>query len=105
MADNEYPDYKWEYHGRQPLQCLMRLGGIGLAGSRGCSGKVEEKILSLIKVISRGGNYLLNIGPRGDGSIVEYEKDVLHGIGEWISKNSEAIYGTEANPFTPLLLG
>src|SRR5690606_709863 len=61
--------------------------------------KVEEKIASLIKVISRGGNFLLNIGPRGDGSVVEYEEKVLIEIGKWVQQNSEAIYGTKANPF------
>ena len=53
----------------------------------------------MIKVISRGGNYLLNIGPRGDGSVVEFERDVLLEMGKWIKANSEAIYGITANPF------
>ena len=53
--------------------------------------KRNEKIKSLIKVVSRGGNYLLNIGPRGDGSVVPFEKDVLLGIGKWLEKYGEAI--------------
>ena len=61
--------------------------------------KVEEKISSLVKVICRGGNYLLNIGPRGDGSVVEFERDVLQGVGKWVKQNAEAIYGTKATPF------
>ncbi|NLC86704.1 MAG: hypothetical protein GX680_07135 [Bacteroidales bacterium] len=100
MADNEYPDYKMGIPWQTAASMFDETWGYRSWQVRGdVQEKVEEKILSLIKVISRGGNYLLNIGPRGDGSIVEYEKDVLHGIGEWISKNSEAIYGTEANPF------
>ena len=53
--------------------------------------KVDEKIKSMVKVVSRGGNYLLNIGPKGDGSVVPFEKEVLNGIGEWMRVNGEAI--------------
>ncbi|MDD3357022.1 MAG: alpha-L-fucosidase, partial [Dysgonamonadaceae bacterium] len=63
---------------------------------------VGEKIKSLIKVISRGGNYLLNIGPRGDGSVVEFESEALKQIGQWVKANQEAIYETKANPFHQL---
>ena len=42
---------------------------------------------------------MLNIGPRGDGSVVEFESDVLKEIGAWLKTNGEAIYGTEASPF------
>jgi alpha-L-fucosidase len=42
-----------------------------------------------------GGNYLLNIGPRGDGSIPEESVRILSGVGRWMEKNGEAIYGTE----------
>ena len=41
----------------------------------------------------------MNIGPRGDGSVVEFESDVLKEIGAWLKQNGEAIYGTEASPF------
>jgi alpha-L-fucosidase len=58
-----------------------------------------EKLRSLINVVSHGGNFLLNIGPRGDGSVVEFESEVLKEIGAWLKTNGEAIYGTEASPF------
>lgn len=61
--------------------------------------KVEEKLKSLIAVVSGGGNYLLNIGPAADGSVVPFEKDVLLGVGAWLKKHGNAIYGTEASPF------
>jgi alpha-L-fucosidase len=61
--------------------------------------KAMEKLRSLINVVSHGGNFLLNIGPRGDGSVVEFESDVLKEIGTWLKVNGEAIYGTEASPF------
>lgn len=58
-----------------------------------------EKLRSLINVVSHGGNFLLNIGPKGDGSVVPFEREVLKEIGIWLKKNGEAIYGTEASPF------
>lgn len=69
------------------------------------AGKTAEHILNLVKVVSRGGNYLLNIGPRGDGSIVEFEADVLKGMGAWLRVNGEAIYGAQAQPFRQLAFG
>lgn len=100
MADNEYPDYKMGVPWQTAASMFDETWSYRSWQERGeVKVKVEEKIASLVEVISRGGNYLLNIGPRGDGSIVEFERDVLLGIGDWIDKNSEAIYGAEANPF------
>jgi alpha-L-fucosidase len=45
--------------------------------------------------LSKGGNMLLDIGPRADGTIPEEEVNVLQCLGQWTKKNSEAIYGTE----------
>lgn len=44
--------------------------------------------------ISLGGNLLLNIGPKEDGTIPEAQVEILKGIGRWINKHAEAIYGT-----------
>ena len=60
---------------------------------------MDEKLLTLIKVVSRGGNYLLNIGPKGDGTVVPFEAEVLKGMGQWLKNHNEAIYGTSGNPF------
>ena len=46
--------------------------------------------------LSMGGNMLLDIGPREDGSIPDEQLAVLKEMGRWTSKHSEAIYGTEA---------
>lgn len=54
-------------------------------------GKVRHLVESLVRVRARGGNYLLNIGPRGDGAAVEFEEDVLRKIGEWIGRHKEAV--------------
>ena len=68
-------------------------------------GKIREKIRDVAFVTARGGNYLLNLGPRGDGSIVEFEADMLRGIGQWMRINDEAIYGTEPEPWLRLDFG
>ncbi|MEA5080212.1 MAG: alpha-L-fucosidase [Dysgonamonadaceae bacterium] len=100
MADNEYPDYKLAVPWQTAASMFDETWGYRSWQQRGEVGpKVEEKLRSLVKVISRGGNYLLNIGPRGDGSLVEFERDVLLKMGKWISDNSEAIYGSTSNPF------
>ena len=67
--------------------------------------KIHEHILRLVKVASRGGNYILNIGPEGDGSVVPYEADVLRGVGKWLRQNGEAIYDTSPQPFRELDFG
>ncbi|HOG20491.1 MAG TPA: alpha-L-fucosidase [Salinivirgaceae bacterium] len=100
MADNEYPDYKLGIPWQTAASMFNETWGYRSWQKRGSvQEKVDEKIASLIKVVSRGGNYLLNIGPRGDGSVVEFERDVLLEMGKWVKTNSEAIYGTNANPF------
>jgi len=56
-------------------------------------------IQNLVDIVSKGGNYLLNIGPKGDGSIPEESVQSMHEIGKWMDTHSEAIYGTTASPF------
>lgn len=46
--------------------------------------------------LSNGGNLLLDIGPREDGTIPQEEVDVLKELGRWTHKHAEAIYGTRA---------
>jgi alpha-L-fucosidase len=55
----------------------------------------SEKFIHLLAdVVSKNGNLLLNIGPRGDGIIPEGMQDRLLGIGAWLDVNGEAIYGS-----------
>jgi len=56
-------------------------------------------VRELVDVVSKGGNYLLNIGPKPDGSVDPLVVDTLQTIGEWMQVHGESIYGTEATPF------
>jgi alpha-L-fucosidase len=58
----------------------------------------NELIRNLCAVVARGGNFLLNVGPRADGSWEPQVEQILHDIGVWMQINGVAIYGTEANP-------
>lgn len=53
-------------------------------------------IRTLVDCISMGGNLLLDIGPKADGSIPPEQVDILKQLGRWTNKHAEAIYGTQA---------
>ncbi|MGL4411368.1 MAG: alpha-L-fucosidase [Bacteroidales bacterium] len=59
----------------------------------------DELIRQLIDVVSRGGNFLLNIGPEADGTIPAESIRLFNEIGAWMNVNNQAIYETRANPF------
>lgn len=100
MGDNQEPDYIIGVPWQSPASFFDETWGYRSWQERGSAfEKQQEKLASLIRVASRGGNYLLNIGPRGDGSVVEFEKNVLLNIGAWLQKNGAAIYETQADPF------
>jgi alpha-L-fucosidase len=65
----------------------------------------EDLVRKLIDIASKGGNFLLNIGPKADGTFPDQAIERLEGIGRWMDKNHEAIYGTTASPFKELAWG
>ena len=100
MADNKYPEGALQAPWQSAASMFDETWSYRSWQKRGDKHeKAMEKLRSLINVVSHGGNFLLNIGPRGDGSVVEFESDVLKEIGAWLKQNGEAIYGTEASPF------
>jgi len=65
----------------------------------------EQLIRNLVDSASKGGNYLLNVGPMANGEIPQASIERLKDVGEWMNVNSSSIYGTTASPFTRLTWG
>ena len=61
---------------------------------------VEELLRSLVHCASHGGNLLLNVGPRADGSVQPEAVERLHAMGDWLAVNGEAVYGTRRTAFS-----
>ena len=59
----------------------------------------------LTDIVSKGGNFLLNVGPTAEGLFPEPSVVRLKEIGKWMNINNESIYGTTASPFFKLLWG
>lgn len=111
MGDNEVPHFVIDEPWQTPASIFHDTWGYRSWEQRGApEAKVHEKLMELVTVASRGGNYILNIGPQGDGAVVPFEADVLHGIGTWLKRNGEAVFGTggtppSASPFRALGFG
>ena len=56
---------------------------------------ITEVLFWIVEIASKGGNYLLNIGPMGDGTVPAESVVLLHEVGDWMKVNGEAIYGTQ----------
>lgn len=65
----------------------------------------ETIIRTLIDIVSKGGNYLLNVGPTSEGLIPQPSINRLKEVGDWMKKNGEAIYETNSSPFPYLPWG
>jgi alpha-L-fucosidase len=65
----------------------------------------ETLIHNLVDIASKGGNYLLNVGPKEDGTFPQESIDRLKAVGAWMKVNHEAIYATKASPVAPLPWG
>jgi len=59
----------------------------------------EEILRRVIACVGRGGTYMLNIGPRGDGSIPERTAKALRSSGDWIKRYPQVVYGADASPW------
>jgi alpha-L-fucosidase len=106
MGDNEVPAFQIDEPWQTPASIFGETWGYRSWQKReDFPGKIHENILRLVQVVSRGGNYILNIGPEGDGSVVPYEADVLRGVGDWLKGREDAIYSTTAQPFRKLDFG
>ena len=100
MADNKLPQTALHTPWQSAVSMFPETWSYRSWQERGeVADKVAEKLRTLIAVVSRGGNFLLNIGPSADGSVVPFEEEVLLEIGRWLDANGDAVYGTSRSPF------
>lgn len=85
-----YKDMDWE-------SCMTMNGTWGYSKNNQRWHTEKELVQNMIDIVSKGGNYLLNVGPMGDGTIPSKSIELMQGIGGWMKVNGESIYGSRAN--------
>lgn len=65
----------------------------------------EQIVHMLSETNGKGGNFLLNVGPKSDGTMPHESVDVFRRTGQWIAKNKAAVYATDYSPFPELAWG
>jgi alpha-L-fucosidase len=108
-GDTKTPEQKIpsqsELDGQNWETCMTMNGTWGYRTSDNKWKSTETLIHNLCDIASKGGNYLLNVGPKPDGTFPEQSTERLKEIGDWMKVNSEAIYATNASPLSPLAWG
>lgn len=100
LGDNQIPAYTLDNPWQTPASIYHETWGYRSWQVRDdLFGKVKNLVKGITSVRARGGNYLLNIGPLGDGSIVPFEKAVLQEIGNWLNRHKEAVLDASATYF------
>jgi len=79
--------------------CMTMNGTWGYKPSDNKWKSSEDLIEKLVDIVSKGGNFLLNIGPDGFGRFPAESIRRLDAMGQWTKKNGESIYGASASPY------
>jgi alpha-L-fucosidase len=108
-GDTKTPEQKIpslaELDGKDWETCMTMNGTWGFRTSDNKWKTPETLIHNLCDIASKGGNYLLNVGPKPDGTFPEQSVKALKEIGDWMKVNKEAIYATKASPLEALPWG
>ena len=108
-GDTKTPEQKIptqsELDGQDWETCMTMNGTWGYRASDNKWKSTETLIHNLCDIASKGGNYLLNIGPKPDGTFPQESIDRLKEIGDWMKINGEAIYASKPNPLQPFNWG
>jgi alpha-L-fucosidase len=108
-GDTKTPEQKIpnlsELDGKDWETCMTMNGTWGFRNSDTNWKSSSTLIHNLVDIASKGGNYLLNIGPKPDGSFPEESVERLKDLGAWMKIYSEAIYATQASPIEAQLWG
>jgi alpha-L-fucosidase len=108
-GDTKTPEQKIpsqsELDGKNWETCMTMNGSWGYKSWDNKWKSTETLIRNLVDIASKGGNYLLNVGPKEDGTFPQESIDRLKQIGDWMKVNGEAIYATKASPLAPLPWG
>lgn len=108
-GDTKTPEQKIpnlsELDGKDWETCMTMNGSWGYKSYDHNWKSSQTLIRNLVDIASKGGNYLLNVGPQADGEFPQESIDRLKEIGDWMKVNSEAIYATNASPLQPLSWG
>jgi alpha-L-fucosidase len=95
-GDTETPEQKIPakgYPGRDWESCMTINDTWGYKSYDDHFKSTETLLYNLIDIVSKGGNYLLNVGPTSEGEIPAPEVDRLEAMGKWLKTNGQAIYG------------
>ena len=101
-GDTETPEQKIPatgYPGRDWESCMTMNDTWGYKSYDDHFKSNETLLFNLIDIVSKGGNYLLNVGPTSQGVIPQPEVDRLLAMGNWLKTNGEAIYGSGPSCF------
>jgi alpha-L-fucosidase len=102
--EQRIPDLS-ELDGKDWETCMTMNGTWGYKSYDDKWKSAETMIRNLLDIASKGGNYLLNVGPKADGTFPAESVERLKAVGAWMKVNGEAVYGTKGSPLQPLTWG